>query len=127
MNPSYDGSHYREMAFGYCYGMGLMADADDRELQGTREIPELILKLKDSGNGSLRAAIELKFARCPENETDIAVMDRLATAKAKEALKALNCKDYENSVMAKSDNIVRIGLGVTGRGWCKALVSPVTG
>jgi hypothetical protein len=132
----FGGPRYRETAFGYCYGMGFVKDADVLDTQGTRgtletqwkqEVPDLLLTLKDSGNGGLRAAIEMRYAGSPEYDPDIAVKDRLAAEMAEEALSAANGKDYGISFTAKSDRLVRIGLGVAGRGRCRALISQVTG
>jgi hypothetical protein len=64
----------------------------------------------------LEAIIELKFGRGEDGQ------DKLLTDLAKKALNAINAKDYGSSLLSNAKEAVKIGVGVTTRGKCLALV-----
>jgi hypothetical protein len=119
-----DESCYHKLAYGYCFGMGFMPDPEVLEAVG---IPDLRLKLEDGADGSLWAVIELKYGESEAANPSAAVMNRLVARKAKEALKDSTDKNYGISIKSRADKLVRIGLGVTTRGLCKAVMAKVKG
>jgi hypothetical protein len=110
-------SRYRTVVFGYCYGMGFFPEPEVLEAEG---VPDLRLKLNDEG---LWAVIELKFKSCMENDPDNSTKAKIVADLAEKALNATTDKNYVIPVIARAGKLVRIGLGVTNQGQCRALVS----
>ncbi|MDR3154483.1 MAG: ATP-binding protein [Deltaproteobacteria bacterium] len=104
-------SFYHSVMYAYCVKLGRLTLAEHPEAVG---IPDLILLFQ---RDSLEAVIELKFGRSEGGDPD-----KLLTGLARDALAAVNRKDYGSSLRTGAKQTVKIGVGVTARGKCLALI-----
>ncbi|MDR1111282.1 MAG: PD-(D/E)XK nuclease domain-containing protein [Deltaproteobacteria bacterium] len=112
-------SCYRKVLYGYCHKFGRIVIPERKGAIGNSDLVVIL-------PGRLYAVIELKFDAGDETPNQARLVSRLAL----EALAAIEKKDYWRPFRSEAKELVKIGLGVSYRGQCLALVAgsgPVSG
>jgi ribosomal protein L29 len=104
-------SFYHSVMYAYCFKLGSLTLAEHAEANG---VPDLILFFH---RNNLLAVIELKFQINKGGDPN-----ELLVKLARKALAAIKAKDYGASLKAGSKQVVKIGIGITTRGKCLALI-----
>jgi hypothetical protein len=89
----------------------------DIEKQAAKGNPDLIMELDDKSC----AIMELKYESLPDSIEDEEYIKNHLTSRARFALKAIKDKEYGLAHIFEGKRVVRIGLGVCGRGKVLAL------
>jgi hypothetical protein len=98
----------------------MLASLVQAEAPGSTGTPDLVITFFDD---SLFAVIELKFSYDDSYEDMEDVnLDRTVKKLAEEAMEAIRTKKYCEPYVTKAKQLVAIGLGVTNRGKCLALL-----
>ncbi|MDR1165082.1 MAG: AAA family ATPase [Deltaproteobacteria bacterium] len=104
-------SCYHKILYGYCHKFGRIVTPERKGAIGDSD-PLVIF------SDGLYAAIELKF----DIGQSIPGQERLVARLAKMALSSIDAKDYWRPYQAEAKELVKIGLGVSWRGQCLALI-----
>ncbi|MDR1166529.1 MAG: AAA family ATPase [Deltaproteobacteria bacterium] len=104
-------SCYHKILYGYCYKFGRIVTPERKGAIGNSD---LLVIFSDG----LYAAIELKF----DVGRSVPKQERLVAKLAKMALSSIDAKDYWRPYQAEAKELVKIGLGVSWRGQCLALM-----
>jgi hypothetical protein len=110
-----DESFYHSMLYAFLFKVGELTLSEAPGATGT---PDIIVDFKD---GSLFAVFELKYRPGPSRWKWLqraGLLEKLA----REGLEAIEGKEYDVPYLAHARQLVRIGLGVVGRGKCLALI-----
>jgi hypothetical protein len=94
----------------------MLASLVQAEAPGSTGTPDLVITFFDD---SLFAVIELKYKYEKQENADL---DRTVKKLAEEAMEAIRTKKYCEPYVTKAKQLVAIGLGVTNRGKCLALL-----
>jgi hypothetical protein len=108
-----DEASYHKVLYGYC---NMLASLVQAEAPGSTGTPDLVITFFDD---SLFAVIELKYKYEKQENADL---DRTVKKLAEEAMEAIRTKKYCEPYVTKAKQLVAIGLGVTNRGKCLALL-----
>ncbi|MDR1109693.1 MAG: AAA family ATPase [Deltaproteobacteria bacterium] len=104
-------SCYHKVLYGYCHKFGRIVTPERKGAVGNSD---LLVIFPDG----LYAVMELKF----DVGKSIPLQTRLVARLAKTALSAIDGKDYWRPFQAEAKELVKIGLGVSWRGQCLALM-----
>jgi hypothetical protein len=107
-------SCYHKVLYGYCHKFGRIVTP---EREGAVGNPDLLVIFPDG----LYAVMELKF----DVGKSIPQQTRLVAELARTALSTIDEKDYWRPFQAEAKELVKIGLGVSWRGQCRALMENV--
>ncbi|MDR1395995.1 MAG: ATP-binding protein [Deltaproteobacteria bacterium] len=105
-------SCYHKVVFGYCWKFGRVVIPEAKQAIGNSD---LVVIFPMTG---LYVIIELKFDRGEDSKD----LDRLTAKLAEKALKSIKSKEYCEPYKAQAKQLVKIGLGVTHRRKCRALI-----
>ncbi|MDR1165950.1 MAG: ATP-binding protein [Deltaproteobacteria bacterium] len=109
-------SCYHKVLYGYCHKFGRIVTP---EREGAIGASDLLVIFPDG----LYAVIELIF----DKGNSFTRQDALLVALAQKALAAIEAKDYWRPYQAEAKETVKIGLGVSWRGQCLALIESERG
>jgi hypothetical protein len=104
-------SCYHKVLYGYCHKFGRIVTPERKGAIGNSD---LLVIFPDG----LYAVMELKF----DVGKSIPLQTRLVARLAQTALSAIDGKDYWRPFQAEAKDLVKIGLGVSWRGQCLALM-----
>jgi hypothetical protein len=104
-------SCYHKVLYGYCHKFGRIVTPERKGAIGNSD---LLVIFPDG----LYAVMELKF----DVGKSIPLQTRLVAGLAQTALSAIDEKDYWRPFQAEAKDLVKIGLGVSWRGQCLALM-----
>jgi hypothetical protein len=108
-------SCYHKVLYGYCHKFSRIVIPERKGAVGNSDLVVIF-------PGRLYVVIELKFDAGDETPNQAGLVSRLA----REALSAIEKKDYWRPFQAEAGELVKIGLGVSWRGQCLALMADQT-
>jgi hypothetical protein len=106
-----DESFYRSVLFGFCLRVGNLVFPETPGAVGT---PDLFFYYP----GEVYAALELKYDKGTESSDQEALLKKQVL----KAIYAIDTKDYLSPYPDKAGQLIKIGLGVTCRGKCLAVI-----